>query len=187
MSVQTQIDRISGAVQSALAALTEKGVTVPDGTKVDGLAALIAAIEAGGGGLEVKSFTVATNTQNFVVEKLDAVPRAVAWWDADFSNSEDTVIDQYKPILANMLRIYGGNSMRAVSAYKSSSSKATSYSSAVQSNRTTATFSAGDSTFFSTDAFRVMKNGADKLCLAAFVLGNYGFRAGQTINYVVIW
>ena len=50
MSVQTQIDRISGAVQSALAALTEKGVTVPEGTKVDGLAALIAAIEAGGGG-----------------------------------------------------------------------------------------------------------------------------------------
>lgn len=50
MSVQTQIDRISGAVSAALAALTEKGVTVPDGTKVDGLAALIAAIEAGGGG-----------------------------------------------------------------------------------------------------------------------------------------
>ena len=34
---------------SALAALAEKGVTVPSGTKVDGLAALIAAIEAGGG------------------------------------------------------------------------------------------------------------------------------------------
>ena len=50
MSVQTQIDRISGAVQSAIAALTEKGVTVPDGTKVDGIAALIASIEAGGGG-----------------------------------------------------------------------------------------------------------------------------------------
>ena len=40
-------------LDSALAALTEKGVTVPDGTKVDGLAALIAAIETGssGGGL----------------------------------------------------------------------------------------------------------------------------------------
>lgn len=47
MSVQTQIDRISEAVQFAIAALTEKGVTVPDGTKVDGLAALIANIEAG--------------------------------------------------------------------------------------------------------------------------------------------
>ena len=50
MSVQTQIDRISGAVSAALTALSEKGVTVPAGTKVDGLAALIAAIEAGGGG-----------------------------------------------------------------------------------------------------------------------------------------
>lgn len=50
MSVQTQIDRISWAVSAALAALTEKGVTVPAGTKVDGLASLIAAIEAGGGG-----------------------------------------------------------------------------------------------------------------------------------------
>ena len=49
MSVQTQIDRISGAVSAALTALAEKGVTVPAGTKVDGLAALIAAIEAGGG------------------------------------------------------------------------------------------------------------------------------------------
>lgn len=50
MSVQTQIDRISGAVSAALTALSEKGVTVPAGTKVDGLADLIAAIEAGGGG-----------------------------------------------------------------------------------------------------------------------------------------
>lgn len=50
MSIQTQIDRISESVSAALTALTEKGVTVPDGTKVDGLAALIAAIESGGGG-----------------------------------------------------------------------------------------------------------------------------------------
>ena len=67
MSVQTQIDRISGAVQSALAALAEKGVTVPSGTKVDGLAALIAAIESGGGGgsgggIEVGTITLAART-----------------------------------------------------------------------------------------------------------------------------
>ena len=49
MSVQTQIDRISGAVSAALTALSEKGVTVPAGTKVDDLAALISGIEAGGG------------------------------------------------------------------------------------------------------------------------------------------
>ena len=50
MSVQTQIDRISGAVSAALTALSEKGVTVPAGTKVDDLAALISGIEAGGSG-----------------------------------------------------------------------------------------------------------------------------------------
>ena len=53
MSIQTQIDRISESVSAALTALTEKGVTVPDGTKVDGLAALISAIESGGGGADI--------------------------------------------------------------------------------------------------------------------------------------
>ena len=50
MSIQTQIDRISGNVSAALAAVAEKGVTVPDGSNSDALAELIASIEAGGGG-----------------------------------------------------------------------------------------------------------------------------------------
>lgn len=50
-------------LDSALTALAEKGVTVPDGTKVDGLAALIAAIEAGGGsgGMKVVSGSYVSN------------------------------------------------------------------------------------------------------------------------------
>lgn len=47
-------------LDSALTALAEKGVTVPDGTKVDGLAALIAAIEAGGGSGGDSGFTWGT-------------------------------------------------------------------------------------------------------------------------------
>ena len=50
MSVQTQIDRIAGNVSAALAAIANKGVTVPDGSTSDALAELIASIEAGGGG-----------------------------------------------------------------------------------------------------------------------------------------
>ena len=38
MSVQTQIDRISGNVAAALAAIADKGVTVPDGSTSDALA-----------------------------------------------------------------------------------------------------------------------------------------------------
>lgn len=49
MSVQTQIDRISGNVTAALSAIAEKGVAVPDGSTSDALAELIASIEAGGG------------------------------------------------------------------------------------------------------------------------------------------
>lgn len=50
MSVQSEINRISGNVTAALAAIAEKGVDVPAGSKSDALASLIAAIEAGGGG-----------------------------------------------------------------------------------------------------------------------------------------
>lgn len=50
MSVQSEISRISGNVAAALAAIAEKGVSVPSGSKSDALASLIASIEAGGGG-----------------------------------------------------------------------------------------------------------------------------------------
>ena len=50
MSVQSEITRLSGNVTAALAAIADKGVTVPDGSNSDSLAALIESIEAGGAG-----------------------------------------------------------------------------------------------------------------------------------------
>lgn len=49
MSVQTQIDRLETAKNAIVSAITGKGVSVPSGTKLDGLAALIASIVTGGG------------------------------------------------------------------------------------------------------------------------------------------
>ena len=49
MSVQTQIDRLASAKAAIKTAIEGKGVTVPDATLLDGMAALIASIEAGGG------------------------------------------------------------------------------------------------------------------------------------------
>ena len=49
MSVQTEITRIESAKTAIATAIEGKGVTVPDGTKLDGLAALVESIEAGGG------------------------------------------------------------------------------------------------------------------------------------------
>ena len=48
MSVQTEIGRLHDAKSAIAAAIADKGVTVPDGTKLDGMAELIAGIEAGG-------------------------------------------------------------------------------------------------------------------------------------------
>ena len=49
MSIGTDVARIKGNITAALAAIADKGVTVPDGSTSDALAELIASIEAGGG------------------------------------------------------------------------------------------------------------------------------------------
>ena len=49
MSIQTELTRITNAKAAVKAAIEGKGVTVPEGTKLDGMAALVEAISAGGG------------------------------------------------------------------------------------------------------------------------------------------
>ena len=49
MSIQTELTRITNAKAAIKAAIEGKGVTVPAGTLLDGMAALIESIEAGGG------------------------------------------------------------------------------------------------------------------------------------------
>ena len=52
MSIQTELTRITNAKAAIKAAIEGKGVTVPDATLLDGMAALIESIEAGGGSTE---------------------------------------------------------------------------------------------------------------------------------------
>ena len=49
MSIQTELTRIINAKSAIKTAVEGKGVTVPDGTLLDGMASLIESIEAGGG------------------------------------------------------------------------------------------------------------------------------------------
>ena len=51
MSIQTELTRITNAKAAIKTAIEGKGVTVPDGTLLDGMAALIESIQAGGGGV----------------------------------------------------------------------------------------------------------------------------------------
>lgn len=58
MSIQTELTRITNAKTAIKAAIEGKGVTVPSGTLLDGMAALIDSIEAGGGGMKVEVFSL---------------------------------------------------------------------------------------------------------------------------------
>ena len=60
MSIQTELTRIINAKAAIKTAVEGKGVTVPDGTLLDGMASLIESIEAGGGG----SFDLSNFLQN---------------------------------------------------------------------------------------------------------------------------
>ena len=53
MSIQTELTRITNAKTAIKTAIEGKGVTVPAGTLLDGMASLIESIEAGGGGFQV--------------------------------------------------------------------------------------------------------------------------------------
>lgn len=58
MIIQTELTRITNAKAAIKAAVEGKGVTVPDGTLLDGMAALIESIQAGGGAeIATGSFT----------------------------------------------------------------------------------------------------------------------------------
>ena len=56
MSIQTELARITNAKAAIKTAIDGKGVTVPDGTLLDGMAALIESIEAGGGRFDLSNF-----------------------------------------------------------------------------------------------------------------------------------
>lgn len=63
MSIQTELTRLTNAKAAIQTAIEGKGVTVPGGTLLDGMAALIEGIEAGGNiRIEQGSVTFAENT-----------------------------------------------------------------------------------------------------------------------------
>ena len=86
MSIQTELTRLTNAKAAIKAAIEGKGVTVPDATLLDGMAALIESIEAGGGG--------GGTGYNF-----DGNPRWVS--SGEFTVSETVSVSTIEPILFN--------------------------------------------------------------------------------------
>ena len=82
MSIQTDLTRIKNAKAAIKTAIEGKGVTVPDGTLLDGMAALIDSIEAGGGGVSGITYGIyipsVTGRKNTIEHGLGVVPKLFA-------------------------------------------------------------------------------------------------------------
>ena len=75
MSIATDVSRIKGNITAALAAIADKGVTVPDGSTSDALASLIESIQAGSGGFEnIQAVTGSFTPESLIETKPQSMP-----------------------------------------------------------------------------------------------------------------
>ena len=134
-SIVGNLDASSFAA-SIVSAIEGKGVTVPDGTLLDGMAALIESIEAGGGGFEniqtvTGSFTpeslITTPTQlyptkdAFTVEhNAGFVPRAAIAYTGTYGTSKLTI---YAAIVKGLHGVEGGYTISTYSVHQYYSNK----------------------------------------------------------------
>ena len=73
MSVQAEIDRLTSAKNAIATAIDGKGVSVPEGTKLDGMAALIDSIPTGGGASNLHTVTEDCDNADEVVKYFRAL------------------------------------------------------------------------------------------------------------------
>ena len=119
MSIQTELTRITNAKTAIKTAIEGKGVTVPDGTLLDGMAALIASIEAGGGGVTGITYGIyipsVTGYDHTIEHGLGVVPKIFAICAGSRVGAGRYVLDSAhgfsdRNLLFRMSRLDAGNS-----------------------------------------------------------------------------
>ena len=101
MSIDTELARLTNAKAAIKAAIEGKGVTVPSGTLLDGMAALIDAIEAGGGGKIATGTVIPAKDDSITIEHgLGEVPNVFFWCTTDFVNHTTTSANGYLKVTA---------------------------------------------------------------------------------------
>ena len=128
MSIQTELTRITNAKAAIKTAIEGKGVTVPEGTNLDGMAALVEAISAGGGGgsgnFATGTFTTTDDiTSNVVINhNLGVKPRFVIVLSTSFD-----AFTRPKPTILSFYYIYQHSSASYGHKYQSPDSSTASY------------------------------------------------------------
>ena len=128
MSIQTELTRITNAKAAIKTAIEGKGVTVPASTLLDGMAALIESIEAGGGGgsgnFVTGTFTTTDDIKSNVVinHNLNVKPKFIIVLNTEF-NTYSTA----RPYVLAFLYLFQSSSTNYVQKYQSPNSGTASY------------------------------------------------------------
>lgn len=125
MSIQTELARLTNAKAAIKAAIEGKGVTVPSGTLLDGMASLIEAIEAGAGSsgtkLEISTITpsekIYASNKLTVTHGLGAIPKFVAVMTIDTIDEASFGVQFSAIYLPNRYSIGTTNLIYSVGAY----------------------------------------------------------------------
>ena len=119
MGIQTELTRITNAKAAIKTAIEGKGVTVPAGTLLDGMAALIESIEAGGGGATGITTGVyipaSTGYDNVITHGLGVIPKLFAICAGSQAMSGSNILDSAhgfsdRKLLFRMSRVSSANS-----------------------------------------------------------------------------
>ena len=103
MNIQTDLTRIKNAKATIKAYIEGKGLTVPEGTLLDGMASMLESIEAGGGNFATGTFTTTDDiTSNVVINhNLGVKPKFIIILCTD-----NTTYAEYKPKQLSFYYLY---------------------------------------------------------------------------------
>lgn len=124
MSIQTELTRITNAKAAIKTAIEGKGVTVPDGTLLDGMAALIESIEAGGGAqfgdydiVQTGTITPTSNISEYVLDTGITIASKTQAKNTLFLVFLDYVYNDFSRATKTLLVGFGGRDNRIIPSF----------------------------------------------------------------------
>ena len=189
MSIQTELTRITNAKAAIKTAIEGKGVTVPDGTLLDGMASLIESIEAGGGPVVLGEITFTSNENVTLTDAFPVrsqVPKAFFWFEKGLSFL-DTTHTKRRPLALIAARSDGGTTIDTAGNYAGAYIQSSSGSNNPSESKINATNMFNRTTASTSDTYPIMRGDYRTGTLYFGVKSNYyGFIEGRTYVWGVI-
>lgn len=191
MSIQTELTRLTNAKAAIKTAIEGKGVTVPDTTLLDGMAALIESIEAGGlPGFYTGTITGTGEKGAVTIENAftaGEAPRVIILYEehADNNSSTDDSLYYPKSFIARNNLANTANTTTSTSFY-------TMYYATKKSGSNVSVYAKGSgvngylNSSASDNYYRTIGGTLSNGALSVYCEGTYGIRAGLTYRWVAI-